>query len=93
MEIDVEIPTGGTALDVIIAAADKDSSFNFNSTYFGNVGFDIYSIAGTATTPSCYWSSYYVIPGGKGETSSSLGFSNIVIPGNKWEIILRYEKV
>lgn len=48
METHVSIETADTGLDVMIAAADKYSDFNFKSTYFGNTGFSIESIAGTA---------------------------------------------
>ena len=91
MEINVVIPTGGTALDALITAADTDSRFNFNSTYFGNIGYCVNAIAGTANSPTCAWDFYYTIPG-IAEASSPLGFSSVVIPGNNWKITLRYEK-
>ena len=87
----VKIETGETALDVMIAAADKDSNFNFKSTYFGNSGYFIDSIAGIASSDPCYWFFYYIIPG-LPETKSSLGVSNVVIPGSGWTIIMRYEE-
>lgn len=87
----VQLETGGTALDVMIAAADRDRSFNFKSSYFGNSGYFIDSIAGIASSNPCYWFFYYKIPG-LPETKSSLGVSNVVIPGNGWRIIMRYEE-
>ena len=87
---DVQIVPGGTALDVMIAAADKDSSFNFKSTYYGNSGYFIDSIDKTSNEKPCYWSFYYEIPG-LPETKSPLGVSSVVIPGNGWHIIMRYE--
>ena len=86
----VIIETGGTALDVMIAAADKDRNFNFKSSYFGNSGYSIDSLAGIASSDPCYWFFYYKIPGLQ-ETKSSLGVSNVVIPGSGWTVILRYE--
>ncbi len=89
----VKIETGGTALDVMIAAADKKSAFNFKSTYFGNSGYFITEIGGTANDvgTGCFWSFYYKIPGVP-ETQSSLGVSSVVIPGNGWIVTLRYEQ-
>ena len=86
----VIIEPGGTALDVMTTAADKFSYFNFKSTYFGNSGYFIDTIAGIASSDPCYWFFYYKIPG-LPETKSSLGVSNVVIPGSGWTIIMRYE--
>ena len=89
------IETGGTALDVMIAAADRKSALNFKSTYFGNNGYFITQIGDTANNASigtgCFWSFYYKIPG-LAETRSSLGVSNVVIPGDGWSVIMRYEQ-
>ena len=91
----VRIGAGGTALDVMIAAADKRRALNFKSTYFGNSGYFITQIGGTANNASigtgCFWSFYYKIPG-LDETRSSLGVSNVVIPGDGWIVIWRYEQ-
>ncbi len=91
----VRIETGGTALDVMIAAADKNSALNFKSTYFGNSGYFITQIGDTANNAAigtgCFWSFYYTIPG-LPETQSSLGVSNVVIPGDNWIVTLRYEQ-
>ena len=88
----VRIEAGGTAFDVMQAAADKDRNFNFQTKYFGNIGFSVRDIGGTESVPSdnCFWFFYYIIPGVRGEIRSSLGVSNLIIPGDNWQIILRY---
>ena len=88
----VQIAKGGTAMDVMIAAADKDSKFKFQATYYGTRGYDVDAIRGTAKKGSGSWVFYYKISGVSKEIKSSLGVSNVVIPGENWEIIMRYEK-
>ena len=90
----VRIETGGTALDVMTAAADKNSDFNFVTTYFSDTGYFVNAVRGTpSTVPSgvnCYWGFYYTIPGVPGEIFSSVGVSDLIIPSDGWHIILRY---
>ena len=88
----MQIAKGGTAMDIMIAAADKDSKFNFWATYYGNMGYSIDAIRGAAKKGSGSWVFYYKIPGVSKEIKSFFGVSNVVIPGDNWEIIMRYEK-
>ena len=89
--ITVYIETGDTALDVLVAAADIDSDYNFKSSYYSNTGFAIDAINGTASQNPCYWFFYYQILG-LSLQKSQLGVSNVVIPGNGFTIIMRYMK-
>ena len=87
--ITVIVETGSTALDVMIAAADKDSSYNFKSTYYGNSGYFIDAVNGTENKDPCYWFFYYIIPG-LSPQRSQFGVSNVVVPGNGFTVILSY---
>ena len=73
----------------MIAAADANESYNFKTSYFGNSGFFIDAVNGTANTASCFWFFYYQIPG-LSPVSSKLGVSNVVVPGYGFAVILRY---
>ena len=86
----MEIGKDGTALDVMTAAADQDSKYNFQTTYDSNKGYDINGI-GKTKNGSGFWNFYYKIPT-LSEVPSPLRVSSVVIPGNAWEIIMRYEK-
>ena len=87
----MQIAKGGTALDVMTAAADQNKKFNFQTTYTGNIGYDIVGI-GDIKDGSDSWSFNYILPGMLKVKESPLKVSNIIIPGNDWEIIMRYEK-
>ena len=89
----VDIVKGGTALDVMIAAADQDRKFDFQAQYNGNIGFMINAIGDVQVdNKTAYWAFFYTIPG-LSETPSSLGVSSVVIPGNDWKIVMRYTKI
>ena len=90
---EVQIERGSTALDVMSVAADKDSKFNFKSTYFGGSGYFVNAIGGTAKSASCFWAFYYKVAEIKDEKKSSLGVSNVVIPGDDWEVIMKFEQI
>ena len=83
------VETGATAFDVMIAAADSYNSYDFQTTYFGNTGFFVNAVNGTASVGSCFWFFYYQFPG-LPVTLSQLGVSNVVVPGNGFTVILRY---
>ena len=87
----VQIETGNTALDVLVAAADNNSYYNFKTSYYGNAGFAIDAINGTASQNPCYWFFYYQIPGLPLQMSQ-LGVSNVVVPGNRFAVVMRYMK-
>ena len=87
----MEIGKDGTALDVMVAAANQDSKFNFQTTYTGNKGYDIDGI-GETKNGSGFWKFYYKVPTMSDVVASPLRVSSVVIPGNAWEIIMRYEK-
>ena len=76
-------------LDVMIAAADRNREYNFKSTYFGDSGFFIDAINGTANQDPCYWFFDYIIPGLPAQRSQ-FGVSNVVVPGDRFSIIFRY---
>ena len=87
----VRIANGGTALDVMTAAADQDEKFNFQARYYGNTGYTIDAIGNNpASKGSSYWAFSYYNPKTEEETSSSFGVSNVVIPGNGWRVIMKY---
>ena len=86
----VQIAKGSTALDVMAAAADQDTKFNFQATYYGNSGYFTDAIGGvSAASGSFYWSFFYENLETTEETSSTLGVSNVAILGNGWKIIQR----
>ena len=87
--ISVIVETGSTVLDVMIAAADRSRYFNFKSTYFGDSGFFIEAINGTANQDPCYWFFDYIIPGLSAQRSQ-FGVSNVVVPGDGFSVIFRY---
>ena len=91
--ISVIVETGSTVLDVMIAAANRNRYFNFKSSYFGEGGYLITAINGTAASIQnrCYWYWYYVIPG-SGKKKSRLLVSNVVVPSNDFSVIFSYEK-
>ena len=89
----VQIAKGGTALDVMTAAADKDKKFNFTTTYKSNEGYHIDNIIGEDNTPRAgFWVFYYRNPTMSEIKKSSLKVSSLLIPGNDWEIVMKYEK-
>lgn len=88
-EIRVRVETGSTVFDAMVAAADRNRDYNFQTTYFGDSGFFIDAINGTASQNPCFWFFYYVIPG-LSEQKSQFGVSNVVVPGDNFSIILRY---
>ena len=89
--ISVIVETGSTVLDVMIAAADRSRYFNFKSTYYGDTGFFIEAVNGTANSDPCYWFFDYVIPGLPVQRSQ-FGVSNVVVPGDGFSVIFRYMK-
>ena len=76
----------------MIAAAESDNSYNFQTTYFGEIGFFIDAVNGTANKGACFWYFYYQIPG-LPVTLSQLGISNVVVPGTGFTVILRYREL
>ena len=86
------VETGSTALDVMITAADLNRSYNFETSYFGDIGFAIDAVNGTASTSKCFWFFYYQFPGQSKPVKSQLGVSNVVVPGDGSTIILRYQR-
>ena len=88
--ITVLVETGATVFDVMIAAADANDSYDFTASYFGDSGFFINAVNGTANAFPCFWFFFYRIPG-LPETQSPLGVSNVVVPGSGFSVILRYQ--
>jgi hypothetical protein len=86
----VLVETGATAFDVMIAAADASGDYDFTTSYFGDSGFFIDAVNGTANASPCFWFFYYQISG-LPETLSPLGVSNVVIPGSGFTVILRFQ--
>ena len=86
----VIVETGATVFDVMIAAADVDNSYDFTTSYFGDSGFFIDAVNGTANAAPCFWFFFYQIPG-LPVTLSQLGVSNVVVPGSGFTVILRYQ--
>ena len=87
--ISVIVETGSTVLDAMIAAADRNSYFNFKSTYFGDSGFFIEAINGTANQDPCYWFFDYIFPGLSAQRSQ-FGVSNVVVPSGGFSVVFRY---
>ena len=87
--INLIVETGSTVFDVMIAAADRNRDYNFKTTYFGDSGFFIDAINGTASQAPCYWFFDYVIPGLEVQRSQ-FGVSNVVVPGDGFSIIFKY---
>ena len=72
-------------------AADRNRFYNFKTTYFGDIGFSINAINGTASQNPCFWFFDYIIPGLPVQRSQ-FGVSNVVVPGDGFIIILKYTK-
>ena len=83
------VESDATAFDVMIAAAESDNSYDFRTSFFGEIGFFIEAVNGTANMGACFWYFYYQIPG-RPVTLSDLGVSNVVVPGSGFTVILRY---
>ena len=73
----------------MIAAADRNRDYNFQTTYFGDSGFFIDAINGTANQNPCFWFFDYIIPGLPVQRSQ-FGVSNVVVPGDRFSIILSF---
>ena len=91
--ITVLVETGATVHDVMIAAANVDNSYNFKTTYFGDniIGFYTEAIGATANAPPCFWWFFFQMPG-LPVTFSPLGTTNVVVPGDEFTVIFRYQK-
>ena len=87
------VETGSTAFDAMIAAADRNRAYNFKTSYFGDSGFFIDSVSGTASTSKCFWFFFYTIPGVQQPIPSQLGVSNVVVPGDGFGVILSYQSL
>lgn len=75
----------------MIQAADRNRFYNFKTTYFGDSGFFVDAINGTASQDPCYWFFDYIIPG-LSVQRSQFGVSNVIVPGDGFTIILVYTK-
>ena len=92
-EITVTVETGATAFDVMVAASDTDRSYNFTASYFGNIGFYIDAINGTANTETCFWYYFYQTrPPALPIESSSAGLA-VGVTTNGFIVIFRYKSI
>ena len=99
--IDVTIPCGGTALQVMEAATDYPDPavarmYRFTATYFGSVlGYFINAInmvpdtIEQPTNGSCYWLFLVETPDGK-TLSSIVGVSSFTFDSDGYGMIMRY---
>jgi hypothetical protein len=96
--VTVELPAGGSALQVMEIAADKyGSQYNFTGKYYGGSleGFDIEKINGfpsDETQPTqCYWEFLIRYPDGSIKPSK-LGVSSYYFDTDGYGMIMRFTK-
>ena len=94
----VELPAGGSALQVMEIAADKyGSQYNFTGKYYvGSLeGFDIEKINGIPSDQSpltqCYWEFLIQFPDGSIKPSK-LGVSSYYFDTDRYGMIMRFNK-
>ena len=94
--VTVEIPAGGSALQVMEIAAEKyGSQYNFVGKYYGSsLGFDIEKINGfpsdeTQSTEECYWEFLIRLPDGSIKPSK-LGVSSYYFDTDRYGMIMRF---
>ena len=90
--INVAVPAGSTALDVMTRAVDISRRYQFQVNSFGaTLGFSIHAIAGTAssTNTSCFWT-FNVKEGNSPVARANVGVSSYSICSEDLSIIYRY---
>ena len=94
--VNVTIPCGGTALQVMEAAVDIDRSYRFAATYFGSsLGYFINAVNSIPpiieplTNESCFWLFLIRTPDGE-IIPSNVGVSSYTFNDDGYGMILRY---
>ena len=92
--VTVTVPIKSRALIVMQEAASMNSNVRFSAKYFGSkLGYSIRKLNGTKSdlNESCFWFFYIQDPKGN-EFRSPLGVSNLVLRGNGYSIIYRFQR-
>ena len=90
--LNIAVPAGSTALDVLTRAVDISRRYQFQVTSFGaTLGFSIRAIAGTAssTNTSCFWT-FNVKEGNSPIARANVGVSSYSICSEDLSIIYQY---
>lgn len=88
-KLNLTLPSGSTAIDVMEGAANISRSYRFGVTFLGEMGYRIDVINGTQSNETCQWHLYIGVLNETG-TLSQLHY---ILPDNVTNAVLHYTTI